>query len=445
MNRLSTEDGQAKYGSRYISYYDLILQHACLFAHPNCDVGHVGPHFGIVHRAILLQFENSLLAIDPKILAMPYWNVAFDSVTGKYRRDPEKYMFSSKNFGSYIGDPKKSYAIVDGIFKFWRIQQYNDSTSKTSKNRCIREKWFKPPGPSTCPRCCGKGSWCVCSKEEKSLVLLRGNNDCSPYMTRNYNLLPLTTDGIRDYKYTKADFDACTNRTNIRSITAWQRCIEVERIACLTRGSNPDLSALGGRSWIKNKTLEYIKNDPDECAYEGFYTEWDSGKRQTVNALHTTIHAKIAGEFRDPYTSPNDPLFFNFHSDIDRNLMTWQVDTPRLLAKYWRYPYTQTVWPRDRTGSLSAPFSAFSPVVCAIREPEKNPAYSPFKTPWPEGILLDDIINDGFRFRDLFGDGSGKSGHTFRQIISKTAPNVTPYTYDTLEHHYARCRFQKSR
>lgn len=187
------------------------------------------------------------------------------------------------------------------------------------------------------------------------------------------------------------------------------------------------------------QTLEYLINEPEQCPYEVFCTKWDSGKRGTFNALHTNIHAKIAGEFGDPNTSLCDPLFFNFRAYIDRNLMTWQVGAPNELAKYWRYPYTQTVWAQNRTGSIFAPFSAFSSLVCVIREPEKNSHYFSFKTPWTNETLLDDINTDGFRSQDLFGNGSGKGGQTFRQIISRTPPNVTPYTYDSSEYHCDRC------
>ena len=62
------------------------------------------------HRGFLLTIELSLLAIDPSIEALPYWDMTLDAVGGKYHpdgEDPENYIFSDKFFGSceYLNVP----------------------------------------------------------------------------------------------------------------------------------------------------------------------------------------------------------------------------------------------------------------------------------------------------------------------------------------------------
>lgn len=67
----------------------------------------------IFHRTWLLRFERALLAVDPGIQALPYWDIAFDSYPhGKYRPDPEKYIFTSEYFGAYWTDPAENYTVT---------------------------------------------------------------------------------------------------------------------------------------------------------------------------------------------------------------------------------------------------------------------------------------------------------------------------------------------
>lgn len=76
--------------------------------------GHFGPHFIIFHRSWLLRLERALLAVDPGIESLPYWNIALDAYPdGKYRDDPDKYIFTDKYFGHLFTDPNDG-----GIVKY---------------------------------------------------------------------------------------------------------------------------------------------------------------------------------------------------------------------------------------------------------------------------------------------------------------------------------------
>lgn len=149
MRNLTTAEGQARYGPNFISYEDLVVSHACANRDPRCDQGHFGPIFAIFHRALLLQFENSLLAIDPKIGAMPYWNVAFDAKGGKFRDDPRNYIFSEHFFGSKRGDPKANFAVLNGQFARFPVAKYDPMRHGPASNsslRCLQEDWLRFPG-----------------------------------------------------------------------------------------------------------------------------------------------------------------------------------------------------------------------------------------------------------------------------------------------------------
>jgi len=40
--------------------------------------GHFKPCFVTFHRALILEFEESLLSVVPRLKALPYWDVALD-------------------------------------------------------------------------------------------------------------------------------------------------------------------------------------------------------------------------------------------------------------------------------------------------------------------------------------------------------------------------------
>jgi hypothetical protein len=79
MKNTTTARGRAKYGNRFMNHDDFTVQHACSVIDPRCDQAHQGPQFATFHRAFLLAWENSLLAVlklvypTSTVEAMPYW------------------------------------------------------------------------------------------------------------------------------------------------------------------------------------------------------------------------------------------------------------------------------------------------------------------------------------------------------------------------------------
>ena len=95
MKVVPQEVGLSIYGRHFRSYDSLVLQHSQASLHGPGDAAHFSEVFPIFHRAWTLAFENSLMAIDPSILGLPYWNFALD-------QDPSSgatSAFSSQYFG----------------------------------------------------------------------------------------------------------------------------------------------------------------------------------------------------------------------------------------------------------------------------------------------------------------------------------------------------------
>ena len=70
--------GVSKYGDKFYNYDYLSCFHGHASLTPLGDQGHFTQAFTPWHRAFLLMIEESVLAIDPTIEALPYWD---------YRRD----------------------------------------------------------------------------------------------------------------------------------------------------------------------------------------------------------------------------------------------------------------------------------------------------------------------------------------------------------------------
>ncbi|KAK3262164.1 hypothetical protein CYMTET_28965 [Cymbomonas tetramitiformis] len=63
--------GQQLYGDYFRSYGYFVAKHVIASTDTRGDQGHYGSHFLMWHKAFLLEFENSLLAIDQSLDAVP--------------------------------------------------------------------------------------------------------------------------------------------------------------------------------------------------------------------------------------------------------------------------------------------------------------------------------------------------------------------------------------
>ncbi|KAL3920083.1 MAG: hypothetical protein SGILL_003439, partial [Bacillariaceae sp.] len=192
MKTMTTMQGRQIYGDLFWNIDDLTMLHACSTTDPRCDQGHYGPHFILFHRAYLLRFERSLLAIDDTIESLPYWEYSKDTTTGECFQDPICYIFGDKFFGDYYGNPDTNYTVTNGLFSNWPIAEFSDerfsgagselamvTTTANNPNgaKCIVEQWFSGFQASKCTTCCGD-SECDCGTEDGT-VWLRNHDDCT--------------------------------------------------------------------------------------------------------------------------------------------------------------------------------------------------------------------------------------------------------------------------
>ena len=170
--------------------------------------------------------------------------------------------------------------------------------------------------------------------------------------------------------------------------------------------------------------------------------------------FHSQAHIKFGKDLLDVTTSPNEAAAFTgYHSDIDRSSMTWmlnaQAANPEMDEASWLYPPHQIVTPADVNKGdgegigkgISGPFAIYDVMACS-NDSAQFYDYNVGESPWLPGTLLNDVVNSGFPFKNLFTCGSkqscggGRKGYTHYDILYWTAPERTPYTYDTLEHYY---------
>mmetsp|Transcript_4044 Transcript_4044/g.5581 ORF Transcript_4044/g.5581 Transcript_4044/m.5581 type:complete len:551 (-) Transcript_4044:60-1712(-) len=466
IRNLTTAEGQKLYGEHFHNHDEFIMLHACAVMSPRCDQGHFGPQFMTFHRALLLKYELALLAVDPKIEAMPYWHIAFDSVDGKYRNDPDNYIFTDKFFGSLYGDESQGYAVTDGLFAYWPISEYSSKSygkksTLAKDNVCIREEWFRPS---------------KCSDNKGAKTYIRNHEDCTPYLARDPadpagpNVYQLG--GTYEMVYTVSDFESCSNPKNIGSWMAWQNCIELGTVQCIPR-ANALMTLTGEEVESLKDSVSGLKSSGKDAALAsmnalasamqggepsaegfpavncsdpmlvGYYTS--KNKRTTVNFFHSQAHVKLGKDLLDVTTSPNDAAgFTGYHADIDRSNMIWMAAIAEdLEERYWLYPSAQgdlvSYGGKPPYGS-SGPFSTYDIASCTNNSAFYE--YTPLESPWLPGTMLNDVVNYGFPFFNLFEcsedescDG-GEDGYTHQDMLYWTAPSRTPYTYDTLEHLY---------
>lgn len=503
LKNVSTDEGRAKYGPYFANYDEIVYHHACAVKDPRCDQGHNGPNFMTFHRLILLKTELALLAVDPGIEALPYWDMAADSVGGKYYQDVDKYIFSDKYFGSFWGE-QPSYAVTDGLFANWPIaewsrERFGAESKMAGESICARSEFFSGHEASTCSECCGKES-CTCPSGATSPRWLRDHADCSPYTARQPNdpegpQANFKLGGSYDLVFRESDFDACSQYPeNVRSWMDWMNCQNVGFFFCQGKVRSeqlaqnfefmkglrdevmPAVSDEAAKAQEENATDSQLlaevvdemmyglhSNDTDAvmnaietaCKFPmiyGYYNKAKGGGREFPYFHHGHAHVKLGRDFLDVSSSPNDPgPFSGHHSNVDRSSMhfmlnSWRQD-PSLEKKSWLYPKTQS----DLTGSSgrapyaqSGPFSLNSLTLC-VPDKKTYPFYRQMAGPWRSGTLLGDVVNSGYGFTDLFNascseseDCSGRQagGYTHEEVIHFSAPERTPYTYDTLEEFY---------
>eukprot|EP01094_Clydonella_sp_ATCC50884_P011313 TRINITY_DN21109_c0_g1_i1.p1 TRINITY_DN21109_c0_g1~~TRINITY_DN21109_c0_g1_i1.p1 ORF type:complete len:445 (+),score=149.24 TRINITY_DN21109_c0_g1_i1:61-1335(+) len=112
MKETPQAEGESFFGQHFKSWDYFVVKHAVTTTDARGDQGHFSAAFISWHAALVYEFENALLAIDPAIEGVPYWDSA--------RTDPP--LLSPDLFGSVPGTGSGS-EVVDGLFASFPVTQ----------------------------------------------------------------------------------------------------------------------------------------------------------------------------------------------------------------------------------------------------------------------------------------------------------------------------------
>lgn len=108
MRTTSMAEGQRRFGTHFKTYDYFLFKHAVSTSDSRGDQAHNTEAFTTFHAAIVLEFENAVLAVDPRIEGIPYWS----SYNGE--------AFTATHFGSAPGTGEGN-TVIDGKFAGWQV------------------------------------------------------------------------------------------------------------------------------------------------------------------------------------------------------------------------------------------------------------------------------------------------------------------------------------
>ena len=110
-----------------------------------------------------------------------------------------------------------------------------------------------------------------------------------------------------------------------------------------------------------------------------------------------------SGDFEDPVTSPNDPLFFFHHANVDRSMRWWMLKNAAKRGTFYGFPAADAEGIRENAG----------------------------KSYYGQNLL--DVMSStwGFTAADLGFSGASSGFQTNADLLCHNGPSTSSYTYDT--------------
>jgi hypothetical protein len=406
MKSTSQEEGEALYGPAFLNYDRMVLKHMRAALHPRCDMGHNGPAFLTFHRALELQIENSLLAVDPSIEGLPYWGYNKDFASGKPRESP---VWSAEFFGSTYGDVDNEYMITDGFGKDWQI--HRDASALFAKYPVDSRSQDQSPdivnsfnflrGPSnlqTAPRVTRSSTTCGVPNEElEGIVTAKNFSICLSTPPENSGILPF-------FKCIDAGMEGPHSFFHPWLGGAWGGGNDAS--VCADKQRPPSMSDLitgcmkcpetcvPGEECVcqRDEAVCEQKRNSGTCVKDPMHPDGDCMTCETCG----DGQLGAVGDAWDTASSPNDPAFVFHHVNVDRLYMEWQqrwADTP----------------------TSGYPFSGFPSTGMCV------------------GHNLADVISERDPFEGSLLGRDDADVLTHAELLKATVPNEnTLYTYDTL-------------
>ena len=347
MYDVSTEDGQALYGDKYISAEGLLFRHLNGAGRSDCDHWHDGAGIVVQHMAFTLLTEQSLQAVD-KSLSMPYWEYAMDE--SLYSNWFDSDMFRDDWFGA-ASPTSKDHSIERGL---WAGVRLPDGSA-------YKEKWNIPKTGSLNPFVNGYG-----------VMRSPWNNNPSPYIGRHNLTYGITTTKMPNC----AVMSSCYGSKSLSGITDCLNGVTHGPVHILIGGNwgegnvfveNRDISFLQGMNkllFFKNLWRSGFARCPTSCdssssssdgvsgsqcacmipeeyittygaqgileragvwdEISGSLQKGDSSEETILAALHALADPAQVGEMFSS-AAPYDPIFWPVHGQIERVLSLKRV------------------------------------------------------------------------------------------------------------------------
>ena len=449
MYDVSTEDGQALYGDKYISAEGLLFRHLNGAGRSDCDHWHDGAGIVVQHMAFTLLTEQSLQAVD-KSLSMPYWEYAMDE--SLYSNWFDSDMFRDDWFGA-ASPTSNDHSIERGL---WAGVKLPDGSA-------YKDKWNIPKTGSLNPFVNGYG-----------VMRSPWNNNPSPYIGRHNLTYGITTTKMPNC----AVMSSCYGSKSLSGITDCLNGVTHGPVHILIGGNwgegnvfieNRDISFLQGMNkllFFKNLWRSGFARCPTSCDSsssndgsnnnqcactipEEYITTYgaqgileragvwdqispslqkgDSSEETILAALHALADPAQVGEMFSS-AAPYDPIFWPVHGQIERVLSLKRV---RLAQGYLS----------SKTFAESWGFAA------------KDKRYLAGRCDWSDVSSVDDLTlpsctfhvsntscyghgqNDILDFSNFLGRGETYTNNEFYEFMHPWNEEL-PYTYDTFDFDY---------
>jgi len=321
MKHTSQEDGEKRYGPMFRNYDSITVQHAYAAVNPKCDQGHFGPAFFTFHRVMVLLVEESLLAVDPAIEAIPYWN--FNEDFEQYEDPSDSVVWTDSYFGESQGDVNNGWQIRNGPWANWTVTK-NPTTFKPNPFGFLR----------------GWGNM------NNAVGLTRAHTICGVPLSPYGDLTSRSMgDCIKEASF--HNFFFCMDHglegphpfLHIWLGGSWGaakgNCAKKQQLeanadlvsGCLHCPPCSDDVPMEQCKCARNQTACDLADSTGNCQrYPGgdFRPDYrpDEKCEHCQECRDGTMGA--AGDFWDGMTSPNDPIFWFHHPNVDRAFTEWQ-------------------------------------------------------------------------------------------------------------------------
>jgi len=357
MKNLTEAEGQAKYGPdfRSMDYHNVRHVAAGLPLDDNgtllIDVTGGGAQTYPWHALFTMEFETSLLQIDPSIGGLPYidWGNDVELTAQRVGQAMLKvpYEMDSRAAGSASVHPCdetasgkcQMAALADGDFAWWPVTQFNMTSWYASQSETVRTLFSQLHANGLIDRMTAGNNG-----------QLRGDPVGNGLNEEPYRVWP--QDGAPD--------DSTPIPYVLRSLTAWED-VFTNRSSDWNEAVSLCVQLDGG-----------LFQDVSECI-EG---------RMRVNQFQLHFNAHFIGGDMQLALVPQDPFFYFHHCGLDRLRRQWQARNERVRPMAFGYPTESIAY----TEAFGTPVGLYDCLGCTAHQ---------------AGFTAEAVLGTSSEYRDL--------------------------------------------